>query len=235
MKIKALYLILLVTLLVSACSPGIVATNQAAELPVAQAEEIPPAVAQEHGSSSGQEPPGGEEMAPGQPPDGRTPPQEAIDACNGKSEQESCEFTSPKGAETGVCEMVQDRLACSPQHGQPGKEQTGGNPPAGGNASGEGAAYDVEQALSDRAQRTTISFDALAFLTGDLGADSFFPPGKVADFWGFQYLRDNDPSQMGHNTDFLTKAALNMLHILTPDQRAELMTLAEGQADSINE
>ncbi len=93
----------------------------------------------------------------------------------------------------------------------------------------------IEQAISDQAQRTTIAFDALAFLTGNLGADSFFPPGKVADFWGFQYLRDNDPSQMGHNTDFLTKAAFNMLSILTPDQRAELVALAEGQVDSINE
>ena len=47
-----------------------------------------------------------------------------------------------------------------------------------------------------------IAFDAAAFLTGDLGSDSFFPPGKVADFWGFQYLRDNDPSEMGHAGDF---------------------------------
>jgi len=93
----------------------------------------------------------------------------------------------------------------------------------------------IEQALSDEAQQNTIAFDALAFLTGNLGADSFFPPGKVADFWGFQYLRDNDPSEMGHNTDFLTRAALNMLYILTPEQRAELVTLAEGQVDSINE
>jgi hypothetical protein len=100
---------------------------------------------------------------------------------------------------------------------------------------GQSREMTIEQALSDEAQRNTIAFDALAFLTGDLGADSFFPPGKVADFWGFQYLRDNDPSQMGHNTDFLTRAALNMLHVLTPAQRAELITLAEGQVDAINQ
>ncbi len=69
----------------------------------------------------------------------------------------------------------------------------------------------------------TISYDALAFLTGDLGADSFFPPGKVADFWGFQYLRDNDPSEMGHAGDFLTSAAMNMLNTLTAEQRAQLV------------
>lgn len=95
--------------------------------------------------------------------------------------------------------------------------------------------FTIEQTLSDQAQRTTIAFDGLAFLTGSLGADSFFPPGKVADFWGFQYLRDNDPSEMGHNTDFLTKASLNMLHVLTSSQRAQLIALANSQVTSIND
>jgi hypothetical protein len=81
----------------------------------------------------------------------------------------------------------------------------------------------------------TIAFDAVAFLTGDLGSDSFFPPGKVADFWGFQYLRDNDPSEMGHAGDFLTSAAMNTLNNLTSEQRSELIALAETQVASINE
>ena len=95
--------------------------------------------------------------------------------------------------------------------------------------------YTMDQTLSDNAQLMTIAFDGLAFLTGDLGSDSFFPPGKVADFWGFQYLRDNDPSEMGHNTDFLTKASLNMLSVLTTDQKAALVTLAKNQVASIND
>jgi hypothetical protein len=98
----------------------------------------------------------------------------------------------------------------------------------------ENKAFNIEQALSDNAQRNTIAFSAIAYLTGDFNADTFYPPGKVADFWGFQYLRDNDPSGMGHNTDFLTYAALNMLNVLTPAQRAELQTLAETQVDKIN-
>jgi hypothetical protein len=102
---------------------------------------------------------------------------------------------------------------------------SGGAPPA----------YTIEQTLSDGAQRNTIAFDALAYLTGNLGADSFFPPGKVADFWGFQFLRDNDPTAMGHNTDFLTRAALNVLHTLTPAQRGALIALAESQVDAINQ
>ena len=95
--------------------------------------------------------------------------------------------------------------------------------------------YTIEQATSDKAQGMTIAFDAMAFLTGDTGADSFFPPGKLADYWGFQYLRDNDPSGMGHSGEFLTSAALNTLNILTAQQRALLVTLAQNQVGRINE
>lgn len=97
------------------------------------------------------------------------------------------------------------------------------------------AEMNMDNTLSDGAQLNTIAFDGLAFLTGSLGADSFFPPGKVADFWGFQYLRDNDLSNMGHNTDFLTRAANNMLYVLTDNQRQQLITLAKNQVSSINQ
>jgi phosphatidylethanolamine-binding protein (PEBP) family uncharacterized protein/Spy/CpxP family protein refolding chaperone len=93
--------------------------------------------------------------------------------------------------------------------------------------------YTIEQAISDRAQGTTIAFDALGFLTGTLAADSFFPPGKVADFWGFQYLRDNDSSELGHSGDFLTKVSYTMYDTLDETQRAKLTELAEGQVDDI--
>ena len=49
----------------------------------------------------------------------------------------------------------------------------------------DGAKFTMEQTLSDQAQLTTIAFDGLSFLTGNMGSDSFFPPGKVADYWGF--------------------------------------------------
>ena len=52
--------------------------------------------------------------------------------------------------------------------------------------------YSLQQAMSDNAQLSTIAFSGLAFITGSLGADSFMPPGKVADFFGFQYMRDVD-------------------------------------------
>jgi hypothetical protein len=168
---------------------------------------------------------------------GGVPPAEAITACASKAAQDACEFASLKGTETGVCEMVQSQLACSPKRGPDtgGQGNDKGSQAGGDKAGGTASVYNTEQAISDKAQGMTIAFDALAFLTGDLGAASFFPPGKVADFWGFQYLRDNDPSQMGHAGDFLTSAAMNMLNILTADQRAQLVALAESQVSSINE
>ncbi len=283
MQTKALYLIIIVTLLLSACSPSTTVQSQAAQPPNAQsAQSQPPdqkqgapANDQPTPSANGNAAPGQKQGAPtneqpsaatngnaaqGQPTDGRTPPAEAIAACVDKAEQATCEFTSPKGAETGVCEMVQNQLACSPQrgptdqnqppsNGQPsgggqsdqsqqpqspanqGNKQPGGGQPLDAN----GSAYNIEQAISDKAQGMTIAYDALAFLTGDLGSDSFFPPGKVADFWGFQYLRDNDSSEMGHAGDFLTSAAMNMLNTLTEAQRAELVALAKSQVSQINE
>ena len=38
---------------------------------------------------------------------------------------------------------------------------------------------DISQTLSDGAQQTTLAFDGLAMMTGNLDAQSFFPPGKV--------------------------------------------------------
>jgi len=95
--------------------------------------------------------------------------------------------------------------------------------------------YTITQAISDEAQRNTIAFDGLAFLTGSLGSQSFLPPGKVADYSGFQCLRDNDPTKLGHNTSFVTIISFNMLHILTSDQVNLFIQSAQKQIDMINE
>lgn len=89
--------------------------------------------------------------------------------------------------------------------------------------------YTLEQAMSDQAQLSTIAFDGLAFITGSAGADTFFPPGKVADFFGFQYMRDVDTAGYGHNTTFLSKAANNVLKNLNDTQKAKLVALAKEQ------
>ena len=97
------------------------------------------------------------------------------------------------------------------------------------------AAYTIEQAISDKAQQNTIAFDALGFITGNLCADSFLPPGKVADFFGFQYLRDNTAEGMGHNTDFVTNCANGVLYILDDSQKAQMIALAKDQASTVND
>ena len=94
--------------------------------------------------------------------------------------------------------------------------------------------YDMTLTLSDLAQLTTLAFDGLAIATGNLDAQSFFPPGKVADYTGFQYLRDTDPDNMGHNTDFLTRVANNVIYVLTDEQMAALTALATSQQDQVN-
>lgn len=94
--------------------------------------------------------------------------------------------------------------------------------------------FNTSQAISDGAQSSTIAFSGFGMMTGGLGAQSFFPPGKVADYWGFQYLRDNDADDMGHNTSFLTRVACNMLYILNDSQIASLKTLATSQVANIN-
>lgn len=92
-----------------------------------------------------------------------------------------------------------------------------------------GVSMNMDQTLSDQAQITTIAFSAMAMMTGNLGAQSFFPPGKIADYTGFQYLRDNDPDNMGHNTSFLTRVAENVMYILSDAQMTQLATLAKSQ------
>ncbi len=98
-----------------------------------------------------------------------------------------------------------------------------------------GQKYSVEQAVSDRAQLHTIAFSGLAFLTGDIGSDTWFPPGKVSDFFGFQYMRDVDAGGRGHSPWFLTTVANNMLALLNDGQKARLTALAASQEKTIRE
>jgi phosphatidylethanolamine-binding protein (PEBP) family uncharacterized protein len=88
----------------------------------------------------------------------------------------------------------------------------------------------IDQTISDQAQSMTIAFDGLAFVTGTFCAQTFYPPGKVADFFGFQYLRDNDPSGMGHNTDFTTLTADPILVLLNDTQLETLSDLCTAEA-----
>jgi hypothetical protein len=230
MKTKILYVIMIVTLLLAACAaPQGQGQGGPAGNPPQQNGNVDNQVQGTGGNTTAQQANTGSQQQGGNQGQGGggTPPAEAIAACTGKAEQDACQFTDQNGEHTGTCKTNPDnQFACAPdQNGQNGGQQAGQG----------GQGYNIEQAISDKAQGMTISYDALAFMTGDLGADSFFPPGKVADYWGFQYLRDNDPSQMGHAGDFLTSAAMNTLNNLTAEQRAELVTLAKSQVASVNE
>lgn len=114
-------------------------------------------------------------------------------------------------------------------------DQNAGNKPQQNPAKESGQRYSVDQAISDNAQLHTIAFDALAFFTGELGSDSFFPPGKLSDYFGFQYLRDVDEGGLGHNTTFVPRVANNILYILDDDQIDQLKTLAKEQEELLVE
>lgn len=89
--------------------------------------------------------------------------------------------------------------------------------------------FTMTQTLSSGAQINTIAFSGLAFYTGTFYSSSFYPPGKVADYFGFQFMRDNDPTESGHNTDYLTKAAWHTMNILTTAQLQKLIDLSAEQ------
>ncbi|MFO1424458.1 MAG: hypothetical protein U1F70_12580 [Candidatus Competibacteraceae bacterium] len=107
-------------------------------------------------------------------------------------------------------------------------------PPRPGGDPTNPSGFNLQQTLSDQAQRTTLAFAGIGMITGNLEAQSFFPPGKLADYTGFQYLRDNDPDHMGHNTSFLTRIANNVIFILDDSQFNQLKALAITQQEQIN-
>ena len=118
-----------------------------------------------------------------------------------------------------------------PDDNQPagaGERQREDAPAAGGSGGDEQRSqkgpgqdqYSLTQAVSEEAQLHTIAFSGLAFITGDFGGDTFIPPGKVCDFFGFQYMRDIDAAKKGHNPMFLDRVAGNVLSVLDERQRA---------------
>jgi len=116
-----------------------------------------------------------------------------------------------------------------PQGGDEPSDRPDGNARTEKSGQGQGK-YSLDQAVSDRAQLSTIAFSGLAFLTGDLGGATFMPPGKVCDYFGFQYMRDIDAAGKGHNPMFLSRVAANVMHILNEGQRKMFEDLATEQA-----
>ena len=82
--------------------------------------------------------------------------------------------------------------------------------------------------LNDGTQLGTFTFDALSWYTGNLCSDSFLPGGKVADFFGFQYLREQGPGETGHSTVYVSYCAKAVMSILNSKQLAILQSLASN-------
>jgi hypothetical protein len=166
----------------------------------------------------------------------REPPPQAYKDCVGKKAGDTVQHTTPEGKVAATCVDSPKGLVARPNR-SPGSNSNSGPMQSrvsqGEEPPGKAKPYSIEQAVSDRAQLNTIAFNGLAYLTGDFGADTFLPPGKVSDFFGFQYMRDIDAWDRGHNTSFLTRIAQNMLAILNNNQKVQLMTLAQEQKNDI--
>ncbi|MEI7607619.1 MAG: Spy/CpxP family protein refolding chaperone [Rhodospirillaceae bacterium] len=176
---------------------------------------------------------------------GRPPPQ-AFEDCKGKAAGDAVKHTTPEGEVPATCTESPEGLVARPERGpqRPAgrTDDARANPPErrDGKARTETPAgepghrsYTLEQATSDRAQLTTIAFNGLAFITGSFGASTFIPPGKVADFFGFQYMRDVDAGGKGHSPQFLDRAAGNVLESLAPTQRDALRAEAVSEAEQM--
>jgi len=174
------------------------------------------------------------------------PPQQAFDDCRGKRAGDTVTHMTRDGAVSATCVETPQGLAARPSRPSDGRQQNTASQDKGPRLEqqkpgtqrearlSEGAnRYSLEQAVSDKAQLNTIAFDGLAFLTGDFASDTFLPPGKVSDYFGFQYMRDIDAAGGGHNTSFLTRIANNMLAILSDSQKARLIALAKEQESGI--
>jgi hypothetical protein len=148
---------------------------------------------------------------------GHAPPPQAYEDCRGRKSGDKVQHATPDGVVAATCLDSPDGLVARPDQGRgpgqgsgpgtgqgsPGERASGqgtgrdspdergpGNQPRGQAMPQDGGRkYSLEQAISDRAQLNTIAFDGLAFLTGDFGYDTFLPPGKVSDYFGFQYIQ----------------------------------------------
>ncbi len=78
--------------------------------------QMPP---QGQNGQTGQNGQGGQQQPPGQGggqngQGGRTPPQEAISACSGLTENTACQISLPNQTISGTCQTIQQQLACVP-------------------------------------------------------------------------------------------------------------------------
>jgi len=169
-------------------------------------------------------------------PGGHEPPPQAYADCRGKKAGDNVQHTTPEGQVAATCVDSPQGLVARPNQprgAQPDSRPPQDSTPRGSQSRDSTKRHSIEQAVSDQAQLHTIAFNSLAFLTGDFSHDTFLPPGKVSDYFGFQYLRDIDAGGGGHNTSFLTRIAHNLLAVLNDNQKAQLLALGKEQESGI--
>jgi hypothetical protein len=177
-----------------------------------------------------------QDRPPQSSPGGHEPPPQAYEDCRGKKAGDIVQHRKPEGQVTATCIDSPRGLVARPNRqpdGKPNNSSSPDFPPRGSQGRINGKGYSIEQAVSDQAQLKTIAFNGLAFLTGNFESDTFLPPGKVSDYFGFQFMRDIDARERGHSTSFLTRIAFNLLAILDDAQKARLLTLAKKQEPDI--
>ncbi|MDQ5986551.1 MAG: hypothetical protein CSYNP_02281 [Syntrophus sp. SKADARSKE-3] len=164
------------------------------------------------------------------------PPPQAYEDCKGKKAGDTVQHMTREGKVNATCMDSPQGLVARPNRqsgAQPDVRQPQTTPPQGQQFRSRANPYSIEQAVSDHAQLHTIAFSGLAFVTGDFGTATFIPPGKVCDFFGFQYMRDIDAAGKGHNPMFLNRVAGNVLHILNDGQRTMLEKAARQEAEQL--
>ncbi len=170
------------------------------------------------------------------------PPPQAYTDCQGRKAGDTVQHATREGNVAATCVDSPKGLVARPnkprgpqQDDQSRESQPSDRPPQSNSLRGERPRdnhqqYSIEQAISNQAQLHTIAFSGLAFITGDYGAATFIPPGKVCDFFGFQYMRDIDVAGKGHNPMFLSRVAGNVLYVLNDGQRDLLEKAAREEA-----
>ena len=175
-------------------------------------------------------------LAQSDTPSGHEPPPQAYADCQGKKAGDTVSHTTREGKVAATCVESPNGLVArpnQPRESQPDTRTHQNTSERETHSRDNTNRYSLEQAVSDRAQLTTIAFNGLAFITGDFGTATFMPPGKVCDFFGFQYMRDIDAAEKGHNPIFLNRVAGNVLRALSDGQRTLLEKAARREAEQM--
>lgn len=184
------------------------------------------------------------------------PPPEASQACLGKSQNDACSFTTPRGSMTGTCgsSPMQKQLLCMPQGGPPGMSQggisqgsrpqsgpqMGGRGPQGGGA--QGGRHGADIVARDPGAKTVTSkvpdtqqgscFDSRSLVTCPREGDPLY--GQDANYAGpaASYTDNGDGSVQDNVTGLVWQKAHNAKRLGFGDAQNACANLTlGGQSD----